>query len=580
MRRSISSTGIEPPGRWLFFVDDDGAVLRYRVGGDEGKQPGRVRIGRDTRNDIYFDHPQVPVQALVVVEREGVDVVKVFEAARVHLNGVLVTGMHRLYSGDRLHVGDHHFLYARDDTPPDLALGLTVIFADEVIKAVVLRQTRVIIGRSGDLIVDDPSVSERHAVIEAYAEDGLFLREVAPGLGTWVDGTVVAGRVALTDGATVQVGRVSVAVRILPADGLGLLIAPRKKPERIGGQFIDAAADVKPVRSQAALSNAVPVTEIGSLASMGLASKGARSSSSAEVADAARDDDRDAQGDDEFDQDATGRYHPHDRSRPAHWSTGTTPPPGPVASAPAAQARASSAALRPVRPARRPVDEGPSVQVRSDLLTTPKPPPSRVVDGPLRPSANAPAVLPAMVATVRPNLHDADTATLDTRGVPDMIEAHYAALGQPVPAWARAEASSSPPPPVMSRAVAEPADRYRPSQVGRNTGGHQPRASAQASPMPAPPPPPPPRMSRTSPPINAQLTVGLAPIPEPPRLDAPPPPPVVQGYSHHDPNRAAAAEAPPPRDTRPRGATDDAARHHRRRAVDDSPRYNDDDKSR
>ena len=203
-----------------------------------------------------------------------------------------------------------------------------------------------------------------------------------------------------------------------------------------------------------------------------------------------------------------------------------------------------------------------------------------------------------MVPTIRPGLHDAETATLDTRGVPDMIEAHFRGRGQDVPTWAktgahapappqmidhdaptgdprrdsrpsdtfrRSDAFQRPVPPAPSRASGahEP---YRPSREGgfRQTGGNVPAAG-----VPAP----------------AQLTVALAPIPDAPRLqpEAPRQPPVaprpvpaeapvVHGYSHHDPERMAASEreAPPPLR---RGPTDDAQRHNRARVIDGSKRH-------
>ena len=591
MRRSVDRAGLEPSGRWLFFADDDGAVLRAGIGSGPG---GRLRIGRDAnRNDIYLDHPSVPAHALIVVEREGVDVVKVYEGARVALNGAVVQGMHRLYAGDRIRVGDRLFTYGRDDTPPDLAIGMTVVFGGEVVSATLLRDTRILLGRSGDLVLDDPSVLDHHAVIEAYGEDAVYVRTLDADATTWLDGSRLLGRLALVDGSVLQLGRVEVAIKILAADGLGLLAPPRRKAERTHratGAFVPSAPSPN--------AEDVPaVTVIGSVSDLGLDMHAA----------AAHDPS-------EFDDNATGRYVPRDRSRPAHWSTGATPPPVAV---PVAARRTPDAP--PAIEQRRAPMEGPSVRVRSAQTAVPGHAPSavagpavtrapspaapaaRVVDGSahggrrrqIHPEQQAP-----MVPTIRPGLHDAETATLDTRGVPDMIEAHFRGRGQDVPTWAktgahapappqmidhdaptgdprrdsrpsdtfrRSDAFQRPVPPAPSRASGahEP---YRPSREGgfRQTGGHVPAAG-----VPAP----------------AQLTVALAPIPDAPRLppEAPRQPPVaprpvpaeapvVQGYSHHDPERIAASEreAPPPLR---RGPTDDAQRHHRARVIDGSKRH-------
>jgi pSer/pThr/pTyr-binding forkhead associated (FHA) protein len=579
VRKSLARTGIEAPGRWLFFVDDDGAVLRFRVGSEEEAGAGRVNIGSDPRNDIFFEHPQVPARALVVVEREGADVVKVYDGARVALNGVVVTGMHRLYSGDRLHVGDHVFLYTRDDTPPDLALGLTVLFGGEVQKAVVLRQTRMLVGRSGDLVLDDPSVDEQHAMLECYADEAIFVKHLGGALGTSVDGEPISGRARVQDGTILQIGRVTVLVRVLASDGLGLLLPPKKKPERIDARF--AEPDPAMVASD---SGEIPVTVIGSLADLS-----PQPVSLDELQDS-----------DPFEDEETGRYAPTDRSRPAHWSSGQ--PAAPV------QRRAPAAPPRnEQRPARVAADDpdAPSVRLRSDLVAEPDRP-RRIVDGPARPSGPAPSELPHMVTIVKPGLHEAETATLDTRGVPDMIEAHFRAKGQKVPQWAQtgaqAQAPSSPrqpapltPPPVHRTApyadpdapTQEPIRAPRQNAPARQTGGHERyRPSQGVAPAPVQPAA-----------AGPQLTVAMAPVPDAPRYQAeaapdpaleqrrrvaearaartgqPAPAAAPQGYSHHDPQRLANAERGPEPDPRPLGPTDDARRHLQRRNVDDSPRY-------
>lgn len=599
VRRAHQRTGIEAEGRWLFFVDDDGAVLRYRVGAEGDGKGGRVHIGSDPRNDIFFEHPQVPARALVVVERDGVDVVKVYDGARVALNGVVVTGMHRLYSGDRVRVGDHTFLYARDDTTPDLALGLTVVFGGEVIKAVLLRQTRILIGRSGDLVLDDPSVDEEHAMIECYADEGIFVRHLGGALGTSVDGEPISGRAAIDDGSLLQIGRVTVLVHKLATDGLGLLAPPKKKPERIDARFAEPSPDMI-----ASDSGEIPVTVIGSLADL-----------SPQPVSLDELEDPDAAG---FDDDATGRYAPTDRSRPAHWSSGNTPHPV----APAAR-RAPAA---PPAHERADAVDGPSVRLRSDLVADPTRP-RRIVDGPSRPSAPAPAELPHMVTVVKPGLHEAETATLDTRGVPEMIEAHYRAKGQKVPQWAQtgaqAQAAAQRPASAAYAAPQRPssaaqgqvnpprqpqtdpyADPDAPTQQPfrpprgqapmRQTGGNEryrPSQGVAAAPQPAA--------------SGPQLTVAMSPVPDAPRLGpqdsvdpqaeqrrmvaeararqsgAVPPAP-VQGYSHHDPQRLSEAERGPAPEPRPLGPADDARRHLRQRQVDNSPRYRpgDDDPKR
>lgn len=208
-----------------------------------------------------------------------------------------------------------------------------------------------------------------------------------------------------------------------------------------------------------------------------------------------------------------------------------------------------------------------------------------------------------MVPTIRPGLHDAETATLDTRGVPDMIEAHFRGKGQDVPSWARTGAHAPAPPQMIDHdaPTGDPRRDARPSESFRRSDAFQrpaPPVQRPTSPQRASSAHEPYRPSRESGfrqtgghvpaagvPAPAQLTVALAPIPDAPRLPPEPvrPPvaqarpapvevPIVQGYSHHDPERMAAAERDQPPPLR-RGPTDDAQRHVRARVIDGSKRH-------
>lgn len=598
-----------PAGRWLYFRDDDERVLEAAISDGTG---GRLRIGRDPeRNDIYLDHPACPPLALVVFERDGVDVVKVYEGARVSVNGAVVQGMHRLYGGDRLRVGDRDFHYGRSDTPPELALGLTVAFGGEVQQATVVRAAAVVLGRSGDVVLNDPSVLNAHARLECFGDGAVFVVPL-PHAACWLDDVRIEQRTSLLDGARLQFGRVEVGVRLLPTDGLGLLVLPKRRAVAVAKQSgAVAQADPPPGPTEE-----VPaVTVMGSLAQLGIGHE------SVPI---------------EALEDAGLHVGPvADGGRQQHWSTGATPPPRPGALPPAAEGPALSAAARR-SPAAPPLADspgalfsGPSVRVRADLVaTSPRhvegqgrpaerwEAPVEVAASPLADAAHAHRGAAAggrrvddpgavarrrvlrddhdapLVPVVRPGLHDAETATLDTCKLPDMIGAHYRALGQPVPQWARTGAYAPPSPTAATIAAPSPlvpsesaadspsaydprgaaADRaparprpprplapsavdvdaptqqpYRPLQAGRPDRQGSARQSASHEPY---------RPSRTegaagpwAPPAvghaASPLTQAMAPVPEAPRLKVEPPADAMAA-SRGAGARASAAVAPQP----------------------------------
>jgi pSer/pThr/pTyr-binding forkhead associated (FHA) protein len=213
------------------FVDDDERIVRFRLGAE------RVGIGRDQANDIWIEHPDVPKHALMIVRRDGLDVMKIYDGASVRLNGVVVTKMHRLYGGDRVALADREFIYGRDDTPPDFAIALTIRDDREPVRAVVLRQTRIRLGRrAADVVIDHPSISDKHLRIEAYSTEGLFICDLGSGLGTEVDDRKIDGRIRLVDGARIQIGRVQIIAHILDSEAHGLLAESslqRARPKQV-----------------------------------------------------------------------------------------------------------------------------------------------------------------------------------------------------------------------------------------------------------------------------------------------------------------------------------------------------------
>jgi pSer/pThr/pTyr-binding forkhead associated (FHA) protein len=163
---------------------------------------------------------------LLVYAKDGEHSMKVFDGAKVLLNGSPVNGMHRLYSGDRIGVADREFVYARDDTPAEVAVGLTVMVDGVVQYGMAFRRPRIVVGRrEGDVVVNDPSLNDPHLIIECYSATGLYAWDLGNAIPTKIDGVRIEERVRLHDGAMLAMGRVSLRVHILSTDAHGLLLA-------------------------------------------------------------------------------------------------------------------------------------------------------------------------------------------------------------------------------------------------------------------------------------------------------------------------------------------------------------------
>ncbi|MSP93307.1 MAG: FHA domain-containing protein [Myxococcales bacterium] len=196
-------------------------MLRFRL-----DDVDRIKIGRDQSNDIWIDHPAVRPHTALIYKREDQFCLKVYDGAKLLLNRVPVNGMHRLYSGDRIAIADREFIYARDDTQPEVSVGLTVLVEGIVQHAVVFRRSRIKVGRrDADVLLPDPSISDNHLVIECYSADGFFAFDLGSATGTLVNGVRVDERCRLHDNATLQVGHVMLRVSLLPPEAHGLLMA-------------------------------------------------------------------------------------------------------------------------------------------------------------------------------------------------------------------------------------------------------------------------------------------------------------------------------------------------------------------
>ena len=614
---------------WLFVDDDGGGVVRIELTGQQ------LRIGRDHSNDIWLDHPGCASHALVLYRRDNVDHLKVYEGAKVFLNGVSVAGMHRLYGGDSIRVTDRKFLYGHADAPPEHCLGLTLFDGEEATRAYVMRQTRVTFGRDdGDILLDDPSVADDHASLEFYADDAVFLVPGAAARPVTLDGAPVTGRVRVKDGAVLRLGRLQLRVAMLPMHASGLMrpLASARAAAATSHQRLDAGLHRAPPADRVSWTpppqDAVPATVIGALPGAG-------------------SPDGLPQWLDDLKED-----------RPAQ-------PPRPLAPRRAPRLAPDHPAIRPAsgahrdasvpRPAPRSASPGPSVRVApevfqgervhhdSQALRTDEvrarvraQPPSH---GGVRPEAQTIAApLPAgpprgaSRLPIAAGLHEQLTDVLHIDDVRQAVADHYRGRGgaaepparhltahdlevpkHPVGAASRPPQAPSRPPQAPSRPPPPPSRPHHASSPyteaqRRSTPARSRPADLPPSPYSAAPPegglyrPSRDAGSATwAAPVAAspQLTGVLDVIPDRPALDrnahqpdpeamaqqrrvedarsrrrGQPPAPVSdagQGYSHHDPNRSTSPEKP-----RARGPVDNSPRQHRGREVDNSPRFYDD----
>jgi len=81
-------------------------------------------------------------------------------------------------------------------------------------------QKKLVVGRSvaSDIVLDDASISRRHASIERR-EDGFFVTDLGSANGSFLDGARFQDEIQLRDGAELRLGSVKVKVRIIAEEG-------------------------------------------------------------------------------------------------------------------------------------------------------------------------------------------------------------------------------------------------------------------------------------------------------------------------------------------------------------------------
>src|ERR1700738_3056331 len=71
----------------------------------------------------------------------------------------------------------------------------------------------IVIGRQGDLTVEDEEASRRHAVVRPV-EQGVEVEDLGSANGTFVDGNRIEGKVTVTQDAALRIGQTEFGLEV------------------------------------------------------------------------------------------------------------------------------------------------------------------------------------------------------------------------------------------------------------------------------------------------------------------------------------------------------------------------------
>lgn len=174
------------------------------------RSAGELRLGSADECDIRLDGPGIaPVHARITLDDDGAMLRMHSEGLSVQLNERLVESLAFLHDGDLIAIGGHRLEVGvhgeRADARGPESAEARATRVRRVAPRYVLRGVtgsqfgrlipiygRLVIGRGSDcdLVLDEPGLSRRHAVLEAMP-DGLFLRDMGSANGSFVNGTRV-----------------------------------------------------------------------------------------------------------------------------------------------------------------------------------------------------------------------------------------------------------------------------------------------------------------------------------------------------------------------------------------------------
>lgn len=196
-----------------------GYVVRVASGPATGTMAPLDRpliVGRE--GDLLLVDPTVSRRHLrVEPSKHGAAVTDLGSPAGTHLNGSPVEPGHGWQPGAELRLGRSTLQLLWFQRFHDAAASPALVFDSPVTVRrgpgppqtgwVVTVRDGLAIGRDrgSDVLLDDPGVSRRHAVV-LVDDDGVYLEDQGSAAGTWLNQQRVYARAALGDGATIQFG--------------------------------------------------------------------------------------------------------------------------------------------------------------------------------------------------------------------------------------------------------------------------------------------------------------------------------------------------------------------------------------
>jgi len=225
------------------------------------RSAGELRIGSAGDCDVCLQGSGIaPVHARITLDDDGAMLRLQGDGVPVQLNDRLVESLAFLHDGDLIAIGEHRLevvVQGEKQAPrgteeaDERATRVRRVAPRYVLRGVTGSQFgrlipiygRLVIGRGADcdLVLDEPGLSRRHAVLEALP-DGLFLRDMGSANGSFVNGSRVRDT-ALRHGDQIVLDSIRFLVQAIdqmeqptpPARQAGTAPAWRLLPWLLGG---------------------------------------------------------------------------------------------------------------------------------------------------------------------------------------------------------------------------------------------------------------------------------------------------------------------------------------------------------
>ena len=193
------------------YIDENDHTYRVQLAGK------KTRIGTTTDCDVLLkDRSALGTLGEFIATRRSFEFRSVGTRA-VTLNGHPVRENQRLYHGDVLSFGETRVRYFQVPEVSEVTLQFGIAGLHSGHSFFLTNQSFVRIGQTvGELRIPDSTLGDPHVAIENLGPDALFIRQMGAETETTVNGTKLNERVAIEDGAVVQMGETHLTIRTLP----------------------------------------------------------------------------------------------------------------------------------------------------------------------------------------------------------------------------------------------------------------------------------------------------------------------------------------------------------------------------